>query len=85
LLCLHGLNQWALYLPMAWTEEPERMAKAHIPQGTGIATKPAIAAEVPFNWVAAESVYGVGAIETALRHAGKGYVPGVKVNHLFHS
>ena len=45
----------------------------------------AIAANVPFNWVAADSVYGVGAIETALRRAGKGYVLGVNSNHTFHS
>ena len=37
----------------------------------------AIAAEVPFTWVAADSVYGVGEIEMALRRAGKGYVLGV--------
>ncbi len=34
----------------------------------------AIAADVPFAWVAADSVYGVGDIEMALRRAGKGYV-----------
>ena len=32
----------------------------------------AIAAEVPFTWVAADSVYGVGDVEQALRRAGKG-------------
>ena len=37
----------------------------------------AIAAGVPFAWVAADSVYGVGEIEMALRRAGKGYVLGV--------
>ena len=36
----------------------------------------AIAAGVPFAWVAADSVYGVGEIEMALRRAGKGYVLG---------
>src|SRR5215207_10745222 len=44
-----------------------------------------IAAEVPFAWVAADSVYGVGEIETALRRAGKGYVLGVNGTHPFHS
>lgn len=90
----HCFIDRALYLPKAWTEEPERMAKAHVPQGTGFATKPAIAvdmikraiaADVPFDWVAADSVYGVGAIETTLRRAGKGYVLGVNSNHAFHS
>ena len=45
----------------------------------------AIAAEVPFAWVAADSVYGVGGIETALRQAGKGYVLGVNGSHPFNS
>ncbi len=41
----------------------------------------AVAASVPFSWVAAGSVYGVGDIEQALRRAGKGYVPGVSASH----
>jgi len=45
----------------------------------------ATAANVPFSWVAADSVYGVGAIEQELRHAGKGYVLGVSSAHWFHS
>ena len=82
------------YLPKAWTEDPGRMAKAHVPEGTGFATKPAIARDmieraiaegVPFGWVAADSVYGVGDIETTLRRAGKGYVLAVNANHLFYS
>jgi SRSO17 transposase len=35
--------------------------------------------------VAADSVYGVGGIETALRQAGKGYVLGVNGSHLFNA
>ena len=35
--------------------------------------------------MAADSVYGVGEIETALRRAGKGYVLGVNGSHLFNS
>jgi len=45
----------------------------------------AIAAGVPFAWVAADTVYGVGAVEMALRRAGKGYVLGVSSDHQFHS
>ena len=45
----------------------------------------AIAAGVPFGFVAADSVYGVGDIEMALRKAGKGYVLGVAANHVFNS
>jgi SRSO17 transposase len=70
------------------------MAAARVPEGTGFATKPAIAltmieralaAGVPFGWVAADSVYGVGDIEMALRRASKGYVLGVNANHHFGS
>jgi SRSO17 transposase len=90
----HAFIDRALYLPKTWTDDPERMAKAHIPEETRFATKPAIAramieraiaADVPFAWVAADSVYGVGAIETALRRAGKGYVLGVSANRSFRS
>jgi SRSO17 transposase len=45
----------------------------------------AIATKVPFSFVSADSVYGAGELETALRKAGKGYVLGVAANHLFHS
>ena len=45
----------------------------------------AIKAGVPFAWVAADSVYGVGEIETALRRAGKGYVLGVDATRPFNS
>jgi SRSO17 transposase len=84
----------ALYLPKAWTDDPARMAAAHVPGGAGFATKPAIAARmieraiaagVPFAWVAADSVYGVGDIERVLRRAGKGYVLGVNSAHHFSS
>ncbi len=88
----HAFIDRALYLPKTWTDAPERMAKVHIPDGTRFATKPAIAramieraiaAKVPFSWVAADSVYGVGSVETALRRAGKGYVLGVSATHSF--
>src|SRR3954463_15666197 len=90
----HAFIDRALYLPKAWTDDPARPASAHVPPGVGFATKPrlalamierAIAAGVPFAWVAADSVYGVGEIETALRRAGKGYVLGVNASHLFTS
>jgi SRSO17 transposase len=45
----------------------------------------AIAASVPFKWVAGDTVYGVGDIEQQLRRAGKGYVLGVSSAHVFQS
>jgi SRSO17 transposase len=45
----------------------------------------AIAAALPFKWVAGDTVYGVGDIEQQLRQAGKGYVLGVSSAHVFHS
>jgi SRSO17 transposase len=86
----HAFIDRALYLPKAWTDDPARMAAAHVPDKTAFATKPAlaramieraIAAGTPFAWVAADSVYGVGELETALRRAGKGYVLGINSNH----
>ncbi len=90
----HAFVDRALYLPKDWTDDPKRLKAAHVPDGVGFATKPqlaramiarAIRAKVPFGFVAADSVYGTGAIETMLRKAGKGYVLGVAANHVFHS
>jgi SRSO17 transposase len=83
-----------LYLPKEWTDDADRLKAAHVPDEVGFATKPqiarqmiarALAAKVPFAFVAADSVYGTGDIETMLRKAGKGYVLGVAANHVFRS
>lgn len=90
----HAFVDRALYLPKSWITDPTRLTAAHVPEGTAFATKPAlavkmikraIAANMPFAWVAADAVYGVGDIEQALRRAGKGYVLGVKGDHRFGS
>lgn len=90
----HAFIDRALYLPKAWTDDSARMKSTHVPAGTNFATKPALAIEmmgraieaaVPFAWVAADSVYGTGDVELALRRAGKGYVLGVNCTHHFHS
>ena len=90
----HGFIDRALYLPKAWTSDPARMAGAHVPPDTFFATKPvlalamidrAIAAGVPFAWVTADTVYGTGEVEMALRRAGKGYVLGVSATSQFNS
>jgi len=90
----HAFIDRALYLPKAWTDDAARLKAAHVPPDTKFATKPqlaqamierALGAKVPFAWVAADSVYGTGQIETALRRASKGYVLGVSSDHLFNS
>ena len=86
----HAFIDRALYLPKAWAGDPARRAAAYIPDAVEFATKPrialgmierALAAEAPFAWVAADTVYGVGELEIALRRAGKGYVLGVAGTH----
>ena len=86
----HAFIDRALYLPKAWTDDPARLSAAHVPDGIDFATKPAIAvamikraiaAEMPFGWVAADSVYGVYEVEKTLRRAGKGYVLGITSAH----
>src|ERR1039457_1355686 len=90
----HAFIDRALYLPKQWTDDPDRLEAAYVPPGVGFATKPklatsmiarAIAASVPFKWVAGDTVYVVGDIEQQLRRAGKGYVLGVSSAHVFHS
>src|SRR5919107_1083735 len=57
----------ALYLPRAWTDDPERCREAGIPKTVGFATKLILAqrmlarafvAGVPAAWVTADSAYG---------------------------
>jgi len=90
----HAFIDRALYLPKSWTSDPARLAVAHVPEAVAFATKPALAVqmiqralatEVPFSWVAADAVYGVGDVEQPLRRACKGYVLGVKSDHHFGS
>ena len=90
----HAFIDRALYLPKEWTDDRRRLKAAHVPNNVEFATKPqiarrmitrAIAAKVPFSFVATDTVYGTGMIETLLRNAGKGYVLGVAANHVFHS
>lgn len=57
----------ALYLPESWSEDRERCRRAGIPDSVTFATKPqmaltllqrAVASDVPFGWVTADSIYG---------------------------
>ena len=81
-----------LYLPKDWTSKPERLATAHVPDAIRFVTKPqiaaamierALAAGVPFEWVATDTIYGALAMQ--LRRAGKGYVLGVQATDRFNS
>jgi SRSO17 transposase len=90
----HAFIDRELYLPKEWMDDAGRLKAAHVPDEVGFATKPqiarqmiarALAAKVPFAFVAADSVYGTGDIETMLRKAGKGYVLGVAANHVLRS
>src|SRR5258706_2131863 len=90
----HAFIDRTLYLPKEWTDDPDRLEAAYVPPDAGFATKPklatrmiarAMAAPVPFKWVAGDTVYGVGDIEQQLRRAGKGYVLGVSSAHVFRS
>jgi SRSO17 transposase len=56
-----------LYLPREWTDDPERLREARVPEEVGFATKGELAkrmlgraleAAVPARWVVADTVYG---------------------------
>jgi SRSO17 transposase len=90
----HAFIDRRLYLPQDWTKNPARLRAAHVPDEVGFTTKPrlaldmiegAINAGVPFTWVAADTVYGTGEVEMALRRSGKGYVLGVSATQPFNS
>ncbi len=90
----HAFIDRALYLPQDWAKNPARRRAAHVPEEVGFRTKPrlaldmiegAIVAGVPFGWVAADTVYGTGEVEMALRRFGKGYVLGVSATQPFNS
>ena len=58
----------ALYLPKEWTDDPQRLSEAGVPEGVRFATKGELAkemlrrafeADVPARWVVADTVYGM--------------------------
>jgi SRSO17 transposase len=90
----HAFVDRRLYLPQDWTKNPARLRATHVPDEVGFTTKPrlaldmierAIAAGVPFGWVAADTVYGTGEVEMALRRSGKGYVLGASATQPFNA
>src|SRR3954468_5037626 len=67
------------------SRSPRSLAKVSTNSGEAQMIDRAINAGVPFAWVTADTVYGTGAVEMALRHAGKGYVLGVSATSQFNS
>ena len=82
-----------LYLPKAWTEEPDRCTAAGVPDDIGFATKPALArtmidraldAGTPAGWAAGDEVYGADpALRQDLAARGLGFVLAVAKSHRF--
>jgi SRSO17 transposase len=73
----HAVIDRELYLPRSWTNDPERLQAAGVPEEVGFATKPALAtkmimralaAGIPAAWVAGDEVYGAN--PKAARRAG---------------
>jgi len=87
----HALVDRQLYLPKAWANDPERRAKAHVPEDVTFATKPAIACEMvarlldegaPCAFVLADAVYGSDhQFRRMLEDRGQPYVLAVRSNH----
>jgi SRSO17 transposase len=87
----HAIIDRDLYLPRAWTDDPERCRAAGIPDQVGFATKPALAqrmltraldAGVPAAWVTGDEVYGAcPTLRAELETRGVGYVLAVACDH----
>ncbi len=81
-----------LYLPVSWTDDPQRCARAGVPQEVGFATKPEMArmmiervvrARLPVGWVAADEAYGDNpGLRRWLEGEGIRYVMAVSCDHL---
>jgi SRSO17 transposase len=81
---------WRLYLPEAWAADPERRAKAGVPEEVGFATKPAIAlaqiraavaAGIPRGTVLMDTGYGVDSgLRREITALGLAYIAGVQPN-----
>jgi SRSO17 transposase len=87
----HAVIDRELYLPRSWSDDPERLRAAGVPDRIGFTTKPALAtamicraldAGVPAAWVAGDEVYGANpALRAALEACGVGYVLAVACDH----
>jgi len=80
----HAMIDRELYLPKSWTEDPDRLAEAGVPDEVEFATKPALATGmitralaggVPARWVTGDEVYGADpALRAELETQRVGYV-----------
>jgi SRSO17 transposase len=87
----HGLIDRALYMPVSWTEDPDRCAQAGVPEDVVFATKTRLAedmitravdAGVPVRWVTADEAYGKDtAFRDLLEARELGYVVAVACDH----
>jgi SRSO17 transposase len=87
----HAVIDRELYLPRAWTCDPERLEAAGVPDDVRFATKPALAtamisraldAGVPAAWVTGDEVYGANpGLRAELEARGVGYVLAVACDH----
>lgn len=87
----HGVVDRELYLPRSWTDDPDRLRAAGVPDQVGFATKPELAtamicraldAGVPAGWVAGDEVYGANPrLRAELEARQIGYVLAVACNH----
>lgn len=80
----HTLIDRELYLPLSWTKDRKRCLAADIPDSLGFQTKCELAvhmlervaaAQIPFSWVVADSVYGSNLdLRTWLEQQNRPYV-----------
>lgn len=87
----HALIDRRLYLPKAWADDPERRAKAQVPEDVTFATKPSMACEMvtrlldegtPYAFVLADAVYGSDhRFRRMLEERQQPYVLAVRSNH----
>lgn len=63
----HAFIDRALYLPKAWTDDPARMAAAHVPEETGFATKPVLATRMIGRALTAAGPFRLGGGRQRLR------------------
>jgi SRSO17 transposase len=87
----HAMIDRELYLPRSWTDDPERLQAAGVPDQVGFATKPKLAtamicraldAGVPAAWVTGDEVYGANpGLRAELEARQIGYVLAVACDH----